>query len=514
MKKPSIKPKELLENRSVLSVTLTVVLIFAIVAVNVFAYAITNVFGLYFYSPETQDTVSGATDSMFRGAIAEGRKVRLTFCMDERSLSVHSTGSLVYQTAKALEERYSDSSFIEIRYVNIITGLDQSGERVDLAKYQTDMRGNATKVNASTVIFECGEQYKVITDTYTSAGFYQFYTLDSAGRVYAYNGEEVLASMISWVLVPDAEHGTAYMTQNHGETADMSLTNVLACAGYYVDVLNLRQSEIPADADLLIISSPTTDFERGKEDPDVHAEIERLTDYVGRGGNLLVLFDPLVKKLPVFEAFLAEYGFVMPSVESEEGGFARYLVKENGAAITTDGMTFIAEAAPSEGNIIAADIASAMGAHGGSRVLVSKSAYLELSKGAKPLLLSSSDSVAIAGGTVYGTDGSYAVAAYNAVAVGTGSDYARIAVIPDVYLTSSEATVTNTYTNKNFVYATMKVLFDSSAMPLGCKNLMTSTTVIEGLTQGTAKTITAILLAIPVAIAAVGAVILIRRKNR
>lgn len=514
MKKASIKPKELLENRSVLSVTLTVILIFAIAAVNVFAYAVTNTFGLYFHSPSTEDTVSGNTDAMFREAISAKEQVRVTFCMDESQLSAHSTGSLVYQTAKALMERYKDNNFIEINYINIITGLDQSGNRVDLSKYQKDMRGNDTAVNSSTVIFECGEQYKVVTDTYTKAGFYQFYTLDSGGNVYAYNGEEVFASMIAWVLTPDREHGTAYLTQNHGETADMSLTTVLSCAGYYVDLINLRQSEVPSDADLIIISAPTSDFERGADGSGVRTEIERLGDYMDRGGNLLVLFDPMVKKLPVFEAFLEKYGFRMPSVADESGSFSRYLVKENGASITTDGMSFVATPASTDGNIAVSDIYSAMSNYGGNRVLISRSGYLELSEGARPLLMSSPDAVAVSGGEVYDTSGNYAVAAYNAVAVGTDGKYARIAVIPDVYITSSEATVTNTYTNKNFIYATLNVLFGATSAPYGCKNIMTSTTVLEGLTQGTARGITAVILAVPVAIAAVGAVVLIRRKHR
>lgn len=503
------RASSVLENRSVLSVTLTAVLILAIAAVNVFAYALTNLFGLYFSTPQVEEPLSGSTDAMFESAISLGEEVTVTFCMDENTLRTHSTGSLVYQTAKALEERYSDSGFIKINYVNLITGLDSSNNRVDLEKYKTDMRGNAVSINASTVIFECKEQYKVVTDSVTSAGFYPFYTLDGSGAVYAYNGEEVLASMIAWVLTPDAQHGTAYMTQNHGETADVSLTTTLACAGYYVDVLNLRQREIPSDADLVIISAPTADFEQGGD--GVHAEIERLDDYLDRGGDLLVIFDPMVKRLPVFEAFLAERGFRLPSVS--EGSFARYLVRESGSSITADGMTFIAEAA-SDDDIVAADIFSMMSPFGGSRVLLSRSSYLKLSDGAKPLLTSSSDAVAVAGGKVYGTEGDYAVAAYNSIVARDGSSYANIAVIPGIYLTSSEASVTNTYTNKNFIYATMRVLFDSNAAPMGCKNIMTSTSVLEGLTQDTVRLITATVIAIPVVIAVTGAVILIRRKNR
>jgi hypothetical protein len=51
-------------------------------------------------------------------------------------------------------------------------------------------------------------------------------------------------------------------------------------------------------------------------------------------------------------------------------------------------------------------------------------------------------------------------------------------------------------------------------MPYGCRSVIYNEQILENLTMGEARTYTAFILAIPVIIAIVGAVILIRRKNR
>lgn len=513
MKKRKLSAEGVLQNRTAVSATLTVLIICAVIAINVCAYALTGIFGLYFSSPERVDLLSGATDSLFTEAISTERKITVTFCRDEASLKIHETGSLVYQTAKALEERYRDSGLFTLRFVNLITGIEETtGERLDLSKYKKDMRGNDTPINSSTVIFESGESYRTVTDTATSVGYSRFYTLTSGGSVYSFNGEEMITAMSLWVL--SREHKVAYLTQNHGETADYALYSMLECAGYYVDVLNLRQREIPSDADLLIVSAPSSDFARG-DDADVHTEIERLNDYMNRGGRLLVLFDPLVKKLTVFEEFLADYGFTLPSSTDSDGIFSRHLVKEGGNSIPGfGGMRFIASV-PSfeEGGVVASDIKGAISRYG-TDILVEQTAAIRLSGTAKPLLVSSSESVLVSAGEVRDTAGSYAIAAYNSVPVGTEGKHARIVLIPTVFLTSTQSVVNNGYANKNFVYATMKNLLDSTVSPLGCRSILTVNTAIQGMTETYSNLIFTTLCAIPLAIGLVGAVILRRRKNR
>ena len=199
---------------------LTAVVILAIVAANVILYVLSLFVNIYI-SPPTPDelVISGSTDSVFEEAIKEGRKVKVSFCYPEETLKNHDTGSFVYNTAKQMEERYP--GFIELEYINFITMRDSNGDLVDFSRYKTDEHGNENKFNRSTVIFECENNYKVVTDSYSSVGFADFYTLNTAGEALAYNGEEFFSSMVNWVLYD--EHKVAYFTVSHSEQFDPTL---------------------------------------------------------------------------------------------------------------------------------------------------------------------------------------------------------------------------------------------------------------------------------------------------
>jgi hypothetical protein len=145
---------------------------------NIILYTVGNIIGLdYHYYDKYDYSLSGTTDEVFRDAIADGKKVKISFCMAESDVKNHSTGSEVYQTAKNFAERYPE--FIELDYINIITRQDKDGNLINLSKYKTDMLGNETRIYKTSIIFECGENYKVLTDTQTATGYSSFYNLDS-----------------------------------------------------------------------------------------------------------------------------------------------------------------------------------------------------------------------------------------------------------------------------------------------------------------------------------------------
>ena len=541
--------------------TLTVVIIIAVIMLNVLAYTVTNSFGLYLYSPKTYDfSLSGNTDELFKDAIKLGKKVTITFCYTEEKLKTHSTGSLVLETARKFEERYSDSGFINVRFVNLLTKLDEDGKSAKLERYcnvvcqnDADPDENITKIcNKSvryadveydendnpictscrgkldldenvvynfaqnSIIFETGTygessfSYRVLTDRSTSVGFVDFYTLNSSGNVIAYNGEEVMASMISWVL--QKEHPVAYFTQNHGETADVAFTNLLTCAGYYVEVINLRKMEIPKDAGMLIISNPTSDFDRSSDDSNVRGELNKIEQYLEGGGKLYVALDPYVKELKNLEGMLDKWGISLSGEYNENNVLVRDIVRENSNAITPDGYTFIATHADNE---LAARIRDKVTTHGNDSILMSEVTRLKLdeSKGARPLLVSSTTSSTHAGGKETDSSGEYAVVAYSVREEQDGNK-STVFVIPTAYITASDALLSNSYSNKDFLYSTLEVLFESSSAPHGCNMVDYTTPILENLTMGRAKLYTAIILAIPTALAVVGVITIIRRKNR
>ena len=489
--------------------TMTVVIIVAVVLLNILAYTVTNAFALYLYSPSVDDlSISGNTDALFAKAIERQRKVKITFCYPEDKLEKHDTGSYVLETARAFKEKYP--GFIELKFVSLLTKMDENGVIFDFDKYLADGKYSFSQ---SSVIFETGEgenwSYRVLTDNSTAAGFVNFFTLDSSANVVAYNGEEVMAAMISWVLAD--EHPVAYFTQNHGETADVAMTNLLTCAGYYVEVKDLRKEEIPSDAGMVIISNPTKDFEKSMN-PNVRGEIEKIEDYLKSGGKLYVTLDPYVKKLDNLEQLIKNWGITISGGKNTDGVFVRNIVKENANAITPDGYTFVASLAD-EG--LASEIKEKVTAYSDDGILVREAARLELeaSLGAKPVLIASNTAAVYAGGEQIDGEGGYAIAAYSRKTEESGKE-STVFVIPTAYVTASDALLSENYANKDFLYSVFEALFDSSAAPRGCNAVTYKTQILENLTMGRARTYTALILAIPVALAVVGAVIISRRKNR
>ena len=102
---------------------------------------------------------------------------------------------------------------------------------------------------------------------------------------------------------------------------------------------------------------------------------------------------------------------------------------------------------------------------------------------------------------------------YNKIAYENGNT-AQIIVIPTISLTSTTSMVNNTYQNKAFVLSMLSVFCDAVQSPIGCTSLITRGETLEGLTIGQARGYIAIVMAIPAALAVLGTVTIIRRKNR
>ena len=485
--------------RTLASEAAPTLLILAVIVLNLIFSALSGALGLVVYAEEPLDlSISDVGDTLFAEAIEDGRRVTVTFCMYEDALEAHSTGRFVHTTAKSFAEKYPD--LIEIKYVNALTQLDSEGRFFDFEKYKTDMRGEENKIYTTSVIFECEGNHRVVTDRISSAGFADFFTLDETLTATSYNGEETFASMVSWVL--SGEHGTAYFTTGHGETATLNLYNVLTCAGYYVEEINLKRAEIPEDADLILISNPRLDFERAAETSDVRTELKRLKTYAERGGNFFVALDPYTKDLPVLLGFLSEFGIGL--FDTEDG--KRQIIKDSSDAITTDGFTLVTSVADGElGDKVLENT-------DGGRIIIKDASPLSLSGAAKPLLLSSPSAVCQSGGANTDTVGSYTIAATSSLTGESGT--ANMFVISSVYLAASDAIITAGYSNKDFLYSLFDELYGMGEMPYGCNSVVYDNQILENLTMGTARIYTAMLTVVPLILAAVGVVVVVRRKAR
>ena len=497
------------------SAAMTAVIIALVIVVNVIVYA----FGVILYQPDLSDdlTISGATDALFTEERTLGKKVTVTFCQSYEDIQKSSSSipRWVLSTAEQLADRYPD--LIEIRFVNIITKQVVSRNDssnigfIDLTKYITkDSSGNDMPIYKSSVIFECGKNFKVLTDNYSTAGYADFFTLDSSGNAIAYNGEEVMASMISWVL--DGKKKTAYFTTFHGEVADIGFRNMLICAGYDVATINLREKDIPEDAEIVVISNPKNDFERAAAGTDVKvkAEIGRLEAFMKRGGNLFVAIDPYAGKLPVLESFLAKYGITVSSTE-RDGKFYRNIIRDTDNAITADFFTMVADFADTEyGNAMESTIRR----YTDAGVILSNCASLKLSGRAQALLVSSPVSTTHAGKYEVDRSGNYCMSAVSTALDDSGKEAGRIMVVPSIYLTATDILISGGYANRDFLYSLVDDIYGGENIPYGCNTVFYSNDTLENLTMKSARIYTAIIFAIPVVAAVCGAVVVIRRKNR
>jgi ABC-type uncharacterized transport system involved in gliding motility auxiliary subunit len=108
------------------------------------------------------------------------------------------------------------------------------------------------------------------------------------------DGEQDLTNAL--IKVVQGRQPKVYFTQGHGEKDTGSsdrggysaISTALTSDNFVVDKIALaQQTAVPADADVVVIAGPKTDF--------LQPEIDMLRTYLGNGGKLFVLLDPVIK---------------------------------------------------------------------------------------------------------------------------------------------------------------------------------------------------------------------------
>jgi hypothetical protein len=239
--------------------------------------------------------------------------------------------------------------------------------------------------------------------------------------------------------------------------------------------------------------------------------MERLEAYLRRGGNIYISLDPYVSRLPNLEEFMKKHGIAYSETEVD-GKILRNIVKDHDNAVTTDGYTLIANYATD--NSLASDIENRTKQYASGGIVIREASALNLSGNAKAILKSSKSSICEVGQSVTDREGSYTVAASVSVTDELTGKVGNIFVVPSVFLTASDALISNRYSNRDFIYSLFEELYGSKNMPHGCNFVTYVSDDVQNLTMGAAKLYTALLLTIPCALAIVGAVVIIRRKNR
>ena len=158
-----------------------------------------------------------------------------------------------------------------------------SWEQKDPTLYPTfAAKYGAENVSTGSLIVTCGENSTVLdaADLY-EYDYTDYYTTGSASVTFG--GEKQITSAIYKLTAAGQSH--AYYTTNHGEqTLTDSLTDALDAQNIDAQPLDLLTGTIPEDCDLLIISTPASDFAAdGLVD-----EIAQLQAYLENGGKVLL----------------------------------------------------------------------------------------------------------------------------------------------------------------------------------------------------------------------------------
>jgi hypothetical protein len=297
--------------------------------------------------------------------------------------------------------------------------------------------------------------------------------------------------------------------------------------GYSVGFLDLYAEDIPEDCDILVTYAPKKDLaEAGGS--SLISEVEKLDEYMSEGGKYMVFLSADTFASGGFdnlEGFLSTRGIEYMHKTTDEGVEACYLVKDSANSLTIDGYTVLSEnsktgigasifgnlkAENSFGNTTYISVADGFAPDGnGNYVSADKNRTFA------PLMLSHSTAVAWADG--------------RAVARASDNDFILMSLTEQKcengktgYLVASASV---DFASEDAMQSS--VLGNSRALSeiinyMGKENVPSNLvfkpfgeTKIQSLTSRSANIITVIMVALPaVAVAAVGAVVLIRRRNR
>ncbi len=300
------------------SLTLTVIIIAAVILVNAIFTALAEKFlwyidmtseEIYTLSDEAIALLDSEAAAPFREA-----DVTIIFCSDKDVLEGETLTRYMLYSALDIADRYDN---VKIRYVDIYTNPSAV------------QQFTATQdIYAQSVIVTSGTEYRVFS-------WNTFFRYDSTGEtIIGYDGEQRYVSAL--LSVTQAESPIACVTTNHGEidslTADSSILSLLHENGYELKNIDLTKEELPEDCRLVLVFDPQSDFVAGGlSEVD---ELKKLDDFLADGNSLMVFFDYETPVLRNFEEFLSEWGIAV----SREGT-ANYLIKDADHSLTANGYT-------------------------------------------------------------------------------------------------------------------------------------------------------------------------------
>lgn len=232
--------------------------------------------------------------------------------------------------------------------VTIITLAESGSEYADLQRLLQDYKSHSSHIKLETkdpaknpdivskynanlsqgsVVVVCGEKYKAIdlTDMVIETSVDES-TTNSGYVYYQYDMEGQITNAIDYVTSDITTK--AYVISGSGRQTLGSIKSDIKKQNIDVEDLNLQdKGEIPEDADLLILYSPTKDL--------TDTEYECISEFLDNGGSMFIAESYTVEtgaSLPNYDALLERYGISVENVTVLEQNSAYYYTSDTSAA--------------------------------------------------------------------------------------------------------------------------------------------------------------------------------------
>lgn len=495
------------------SITLTLLVVAAVIILNAAASALSAGFGWYADMSQSliydigDDCKNYLESEIFpmmeqrNAELGEDKKIEIIFCDEMKNLDDDKSQEYVLNTVLDLREAYPDK--FEISHLNV-------WENPKLAKAYG-------VVDASDVIFKFGDRFTTLT-------LPQFYVLSGGDTESptAYNAERRISSALLRIVTERTP--TCYLTLNHGEGLESNeLLYTIADAGFNYAFIDLAASDIPEDCELLITVNPTADLLEPSETSQI-SETAKLDEYMASGGKYMVFLSASkLSSAPLknFEAFLAKWGVKYMTGNAEASGGC-YLVKDRSSSVSVDGYKFFGHRSSNKvANALLGDTDKSLLFGGATALTVVEGftpngdgTYSSQTKTYAPLLESYQSAEAWSGGLLVdkADDTPFTLATLTTDKCENG-ETSYLFVSSSVDFCSEEALQSSVYGNNETVLKTLSYMgYDNIPISITSRALVRPP--IQSLTTRNANTITVLLCTIPaVIISCVGIFVLVRRKH-
>ena len=278
------------------SIALVIVIIAAVILVNAIFTALSDKYLWYVdMTAESIYTLSDAAKELLAAEFNTEKPVLITFCAEKDILEQSAEQRMAHNTLRDIANIYDN---IQIRYVDIYTNPSA------VAAYKVH---TSQAINSQSIIIASENANGTMECRVHSLS--SLFSVDSStGLATGYNGEQKLIS--SLLAVTQDQMPIACFTINHEETENQNfyyLAQTLYDTGYEFQGIDLTTEDFPAEARLLVIFDPQSDFTSANDHVD---ELAKIDAFLADKNALMVFVDDETQwyKMPNLDDFLIEWG--------------------------------------------------------------------------------------------------------------------------------------------------------------------------------------------------------------